>query len=166
MAWYAAHTHAGAESRAHWHLERQGFTPYLPRYLKRRRHARKTEWVRAPLFPRYLFVWVDIEKQRWRAIQSTVGVSYLICGESGPLPVPQGIVEELRQREDERGLIDLARQAPFSHGDRVQVNEGALIDQVGLFECGSDHERAVILMKLLGREVRVKLPQAAIRKAA
>ena len=71
MAWYAVHTHAGAESRAVWHLERQGFAAYLPQYSKRRRHARRTEWVRAPLFPRYLFVWVDIAKQRWQAIQST-----------------------------------------------------------------------------------------------
>lgn len=166
MAWYAVHTHAGAESRAVWHLEHQGFAAYLPQYMKRRRHARRTEWVRAPLFPRYLFVWVDIAKQRWQAIQSTIGIRYMICSDGAPMKVPETIVDELREREDERGLIDMFRHAPFDRGDRVQVTEGALIDQVGIFECQTDHERAVILLKLLGREVRVKLPQTVLCKTA
>ncbi len=166
MAWYAAHTHASAESTAIWHLERQGFAAYLPQYLKRRRHARKTDWVRTPLFPRYLFVWIDIAMQRWQAIQSTVGVRYLICSDGAPLQVPEGIVEELRQREDQKGLIDLSRQSPFRQGERVQITEGALIDQIGIFECGSDDERAVILLKLMGRELRVRMPQGALCRAA
>ncbi len=166
MAWYAVHTHPGAESRAVWHLERQGFSAYLPQYLKRRRHARKTEWVSTPLFPRYLFVWADIAMQRWQAIQSTVGIRYLICSDGKPLQVPEGIVDELREREDERGLIDMARQSPFDPGESVQVTEGALIDKVGIFECCSDKERAVILLRLLGRDVKVRLPQAALCRVA
>ncbi len=166
MAWYVAYTHAGAESSAVWHLERQGFSVYLPQYLKRRRHARKTDWVRTPLFPRYLFVWVDIAKQRWQAIKSTVGIRHLICNDSAPLKVPEGIVEELREREDPAGLIGLARQSPFSRGDRVQITDGALIDQIGIFECTSDQERAVILLSILGRELRVGLPQGALCRAA
>ena len=35
-------------------------TTYLPRYLKRRRHARRVDIVAAPLFPRYLFVAIDM----------------------------------------------------------------------------------------------------------
>ena len=124
MAWYAVHTHAGAEATAVLHLERQGFSAYLPRYQKRRRHARKTEMVLAPLFPRYLFVWVDIAKQRWQAIHSTVGVRYLICGDTGPLQVPEEIVEELRQREDDKGLIDLVQQAPFHRARRSRSLKG------------------------------------------
>ena len=62
MAWYAVHTHAGAETKAVWHLENQGFSVYLPRYLRRRRHARKVDWVPTPLFPRYLFVFMDVAK--------------------------------------------------------------------------------------------------------
>lgn len=162
MAWYAAHTHSGAEARALWHIERQGFSAYLPRYMKQRRHARKTDWIQAPLFPRYLFVWFEVAKQRWQAIQSTIGVRYLICGEQAPLMVPQRLIEELRSREDERGLIDMARQAPFRRGDRVQLTAGALIDQIGVFECCSDDERAVVLLHLLGRDLRVRVAPSSL----
>ena len=65
---YVVQTQPHAESKAMGHLIRQGFATYLPRYLKRRRHARKIETVAAPLFPRYLFVTVDMETQQWRSI--------------------------------------------------------------------------------------------------
>ena len=54
--WYVAQTQANAENKAVAHLARQGFATYLPRYLKRRSHARRVDVVAAPLFPRYLFV--------------------------------------------------------------------------------------------------------------
>ena len=86
--WYVVQTQPHAESKAMGHLIRQGFAAYLPRCLERRRHARKIETVAAPLFPRYLFVTVDIKTQRWRCIHSTFGVSRLVCNGDDPAPVP------------------------------------------------------------------------------
>ncbi len=65
-------------------LIRQGFEIYLPRYLKRRRHARKVDVVAAPLFPRYVFINIDMATQRWRPIQSTFGVSHLVMNGDEP----------------------------------------------------------------------------------
>src|SRR5664279_3292931 len=73
--WYVAQTHVHAETKATLHLRRQGFDVYLPRYRKQRRHARRVDIVAAPLFPRYLFVSVDLATQRWRSIRSTVGIT-------------------------------------------------------------------------------------------
>ena len=69
--WYVLQTHVHMEAKASAHLMRQGFGVYLPRYLKRRRHARRVDTVAAPLFPRYLFVAVERDSQRWRSIHST-----------------------------------------------------------------------------------------------
>ncbi|MEA2948325.1 MAG: transcriptional antiterminator RfaH, partial [Alphaproteobacteria bacterium] len=41
--WYVVHTQAQGEDRADLNLRRQGFATYLPRYLRARRHARRTE---------------------------------------------------------------------------------------------------------------------------
>ena len=49
--WHVAQTHIHAELKATQHLKRQGFEVYLPRYLKRRRHARRVETVAAPPVP-------------------------------------------------------------------------------------------------------------------
>lgn len=156
--WYVVHTHARAEEAALRNLERQGFSAYLPQYRKRRRHARRIDLIKAPLFPRYLFVAMDIARSRWRAVSSTIGVSHLICNGEAPARVPGGIVEDIRRRHDADGLIPVAREQKFSAGEVVQVTAGALADQVGLFERMADDERVVLLLDLLGRRIKVKLP--------
>jgi transcriptional antiterminator RfaH len=150
-------THARAETKAVHHLERQGYATYLPRYLKRRRHARRVDTVPAPLFPRYLFVAVDTAVQRWRSIQSTIGVARLVCNGDTPAPVEDRIIGGLRQREDERGYVRLERQPRFAPGDKVRVVEGVFADCLGLFEQMNDRERVALLLDLLGRKVRVIL---------
>lgn len=155
--WYVVQTHPNAEAKAASHLERQGFSVYLPRYLKRRRHARKIQTVQAALFPRYLFVNIDLQSQRWRSIQSTIGVSRLVTNGEIPAPVPAPVISGLRDREDERGFIAMAQGPSFVPGDKVRVSGGAFAEALGLFEGASDRDRVAILLDLLGRKVRVML---------
>lgn len=161
-SWYVVHTHPRAEETARRHLTRQGFSAFLPQYLKRRRHARRTDWIRAPLFPRYLFVAMDMKMTRWRAISSTVGVSHLVCLGEQPAQVPRGIIPDIQQRLDADGLIVIEPEVPFSEGDVVRVTSGALVDQLGLFQCATDEDRVILLLDLLGRQMKVKLPLDAV----
>jgi transcriptional antiterminator RfaH len=153
--WYVVQTHANLETKAATNLERQGFAVYLPRYLKRRSHARKVDTVARPLFPRYLFVAIDIAAQRWRSIQSTLGVSHLVCWSGHPASVENGVIDALKAREGESGFIKLARRFDFAPGDRVRITEGAFVDSLALVEGVNDHERVAVLLNLLGRKVRV-----------
>ena len=163
--WYVVQTQPHAESKAVAHLARQGFAAYLPRYLKRRRHARKVETVAAPLFPRYLFVTVDMETQRWRSIHSTTGVSRLVCNGEEPTPVPPAVVAALQGREDAGGFVQLERRPQFAPGEHVRIVDGVFADSLGLFECMADRERVAILLDLLGRKVRILLDEGAITAA-
>jgi transcriptional antiterminator RfaH len=152
--WYVVQTQVNSEAKAAANLDRQGFAVYLPRYLKRRSHARKVETVARPLFSRYLFVAIDVAAQRWRAVQSTLGVSHLVCWSDKPASVEDGVINALKAREDEDGFIKLARRSTFAAGDRVRVIEGAFTDSLALVEGVSDRERVAILLDLLGRQVR------------
>jgi transcriptional antiterminator RfaH len=164
-SWHVAQTHVHGEAKAAFHLRRQGYLVYLPRYLKRRRHARRIETVAAPLFPRYLFIAIDRHVQGWRSIQSTVGVSHLVCNGDEPANVPDAIITDLRGREDEYGFVGLDRTPRFFRGDKVQVIGGAFDSCLGLFEGMADRERVAILLDLLGRKVRVVLDGEAIAAA-
>lgn len=155
--WYVARTKPQSERKALGNLLQQGFTAYLPRYLKRRSHARRVDWIPAPLFPRYLFVRFDETVVRWRAISSTIGIDRLICAEERPVPVPTGVVEDIRAREGNDGLVPLGGWRRFERGEKVKVLTGAMADLIGRFDCPSDDERVFVLLDLLGRQVRVRV---------
>ena len=160
--WHVVQLHCHAETKAQLHLGRQGFVTYLPRYLKRRRHARRTETVAAPLYPGYLFVNFDPAVHRWRSIHSTVGVTRLVCNGEAPAAIDRAVIDALQAREDARGFITLDSRPRFAAGDRVRVSEGVFCDCLGLFEGMSDRERVAILLDLLGRKVRVVLDEGLV----
>jgi transcriptional antiterminator RfaH len=155
--WYVVQTQVNAEAKAGRNLIRQGFEIYLPRYLKRRSHARKIEKVAMPLFPRYLFVSVDMAKQRWRSIQSTIGVSRLVTNGADPAPIAQEVLQFLRAREDQSGFIAMDRRPLFAVGEKVRILAGPFADVVGLFDGLGDRERVAVLLDLLGQKVRVSM---------
>jgi transcriptional antiterminator RfaH len=161
--WYVVQTHPNAEANAMKHLVDQGFEVYFPRYRKRRSHARKVELVAAPFFPRYLFVAVDMQAQRWRSIKSSIGVSRLVCNGDDPAPMPLEAMVALRQREDADGFIKLdAPSSRFAAGDRVRIFDGKFAGSLGLFDGMADRDRVAILINLLGHNVPVVLDEAAI----
>lgn len=163
--WYVVQTQMNGEAKAAQNLQRQGYDVYLPRYLRRRRHARKVDFAAKPLFPRYIFVSIELAAQRWRAIQSTYGVSCLVCCGDVPAAVPEGVVPALKAREDDKGFVGMGAPAAFSPGDRVRVLAGAFMDNAGLFNGLADHDRVSILLDMLGRKVRVLLDADMIAAA-
>lgn len=163
--WYVVQTHPHAEGKAVVHLRRQGFEVYLPRYAKRRRHARRVEVMASPLFPRYLFVAIDLMHQRWRVIRSTVGVANLVCSGDEPAPIAGDVISRLKRREDSKGCVQLDLAPRFSAGDVVRVVDGAFSDCLGLFESMNDDERVLVLLDLLGRKVRVTMSMDTIEAA-
>ena len=163
--WYVVLTQAHAEPKATLHLERQGFDTYTPRLRKTRRHARRVDVVAAPLFPRYMFVGIDLTAQRWRAVNSTVGVTQLVCNGELPTAVPDAVIDELRSFEDENGFVRLPLPPGLRPGDVVRVTEGAFVSCLGLFEGMTEGQRVTILLDLLGRKTRVVLDSASVAPA-
>lgn len=168
MRWYCAYTKQDAELWARSNLWQRGFEVYLPLYSKRRRHARRTTWAEAPLFPRYLFVRTDLEGRSARGMAFAPGVVHLVRFGEQPAIVPDRIIDEIRARETDAGLIDLdgglGVSSRYVAGDRVRIEEGPLCDQVGLFQAKVDQDRVIILLGLLGREVRAVVSAKALRR--
>lgn len=145
------------------HLERQGFEVVAPRYMKRRRHARRVEDVPVPLFPRYIFACFDVEDSAWRVIRSTRGVADLVSSGLGPLSVPFEIIEEIRSRVDEWGYSVLAQNRSLVPGERLQIEAGPFAEYEAIFTQMRDEDRVIVLLSLLGRSVRAEVPLQSVR---
>jgi transcriptional antiterminator RfaH len=163
--WFVVHTQPCREVVAQQHLKEQGFDAYLPQFKKIRRHARKVDEVLAPLFPRYVFVSIDLETDQWRKIQGTRGVSYLLTMDERPALVPSDIVQGLKDQENAQGLVSLTSMALFAKGDKLRILDGAFKDYTAVFDTTDVKQRVQLLLNCLGREMKVSLPSYAVEAA-
>jgi transcriptional antiterminator RfaH len=161
--WFLVHTRARSEHKAEYHLRAQGYRTYLPRIRKTIRHARRLTTIQAPAFPRYLFVVLDLERDRWSSINGTVGVSYVVNCEDRPVPVPVGIVESLiGQSSNDVTRLD----ANLIVGQNVRILSGPFADLVGRLERLDDAGRVCVLLELMGTAVPVATHRSALAPAA
>ena len=163
--WFVVYTQPNGESRALANLARQGYEAYLPLYRRRRVHARKVDVVERPLFPRYLFVTLDLMMTRWRPILSTFGVCDLVRKGDMPAPVPTGIVEEIRAGEAMHSFDTVDPLAGARKGDPVRILKGPFANLIAQLQSAAERERVVLLLDFLGREVRMRLPRDAVALA-
>ena len=148
------------EKRADRHLGQQGFRAFLPLYRKTVRHARHFVTVEAPFFPRYLFVLLDLGRERWRSVNSTFGVASLVMQGDLPKPVPAGVVEEILATTSASGLVSSLQRLIV--GDSVRVVSGPLAGLVGTLTALDENQRVRVLLDILGKETLVAIDATRI----
>jgi transcriptional antiterminator RfaH len=158
--WYVVRTLPRMEATAEAHLMRQAFDVFLPRARTTRRHARRVETVRAPLFPGYGFVRLDLARQRWSPVNGTIGVASLVMVRDRPAPVPPGIVEGLLAAVNEDGVIDLDHD--YRPGDPVRLVSGPFAGELGVLLRLDRHGRVEMLLSLVNGRVRLKVTRDSL----
>jgi transcriptional antiterminator RfaH len=140
------------EELALTNLARQGFEAFLPRRWVTRRRARGFRVSLEPVFPRYLFVSLDLDVHRWRSINGTYGVSRLVAFGDRPTPIASEVAETLRASTGQDGALVFSD--PLHPGDRVRLIRGPFANELGVLEALDSQGRVRLLLELLGRQVR------------
>jgi transcription antitermination factor NusG len=161
--WFVAQTLSHRELSARFHLGTQGFRTFLPRFHKTVRHARSLREVIAPVFPGYIFVVLNPERDRWRSINGTFGVARLVSACQRPVPVPAGVVEALLSSVDESGLVRFDRG--LKPGQSVRVVAGPFAQLLGVLERLDTKGRVQVLLNVMGRQAAVMMDQANLTAA-
>ena len=162
--WFVVQCQPRKEVQAGLNLANQGFRSFLPRIRKTTRHARRSRTALAPLFPRYLFVSLDLGLERWRSVNGTFGVSRLVSHGAWPAPVPNGLVEELIAITEEVGAIDLKHA--LTPGERVRFLSGPFAETIGRLVALDDAGRARVLLELLGSEREISVGAETLAPAS
>lgn len=164
--WYAIRTKPHKEEVARVNYQNQHLVVYLPRMRVIRRHARRTDEVLRPIFPGYLFLHLAPAECNWAAIAGTRGVLGPVCfGEYHYPPVPDWVLENLKAKEDEEGIITPGAfvKPRLTAGTEVEVElEGGGVAR-GFFCSFRGEENVVILLDLLQRQVRATVSLNQIR---
>ena len=162
--WCVVHTQSRGEGRAEHNLRSQGYTLYAPVVWRKVRHARQLKTVQTALFPRYIFVRLDLDRDRWRNINATAGVSHLITIRDRPLPLPDGLVEALMAAHAPQLLRD--QDAEFEVDKTVQLRGGPFADLIGRIESVDEGGRVQVLLEIMGRAVLVQTTLAHVSPSA
>lgn len=152
--WCVIHTQPRGEKRAEQNLRLQGYSIFAPFIAKRVRHARRFKSVQIPLFPRYIFVELDMSRDPWRSINGTGGVSKLVTVNDRPVPLPDGLVDALM--ESDLCNQQTAALAIFRVDEPVLINDGPFADLIGRIERIDDKGRVQVLLEIMGRAVSVR----------
>jgi transcription elongation factor/antiterminator RfaH len=152
--WFLVHALPKSEGRAEMHLRAQGFRTYLPQINRTIRHARRFRNIQAPLFPRYMFVILDLSRDRWLSVRSTIGVSTLFTCEGRPIPVPAGVVEDLISSYDQTVEGPDSR---LTRGQSVRILSGPFAELIGTLDRLDAGGRTRVLLEIMSTAVPVTI---------
>jgi transcriptional antiterminator RfaH len=155
--WYAIHTKARQETLAAEHLRRQTFEVYLPSIKQGHRYHGQWREKIEPLFPRYLFIRLNLGEENIAPIRSTSGVSKLVSFSGQPATVPDPFIDALTQASDpDTGLLCPEKDL-FEAGAAVTIMDGPLHGLEAIFKLHDGEQRSIILLELLGKIQQVKI---------
>ncbi len=158
--WYAIRTKPNKEQVACLNCEQQGLTVYLPMIRKTVRHARQKKDVLRPFFPGYLFLRLTPEELNWPTIRSTRGVLEPVHFGGTYVPVPDWIIDQLKDREESGALNQSAlKRQTLQPGTEVAVNLGNHSETEGVVFSWRGKDNVIVLLNLLSRKVRVTVSQ-------
>ena len=149
--WFAVSHQPGREDVAEANLLRQGFKPFVARHLLTIRHARRLTVRRASFFPGYMFVRLDLTRDRWRSVNGTFGVRSIVMVGERPAPCPVGLVEQLIDMTDADGILDFSSKLRV--GDAVRVVSGPFTNLIGRLDRLDGPGRARVLLSIMNGEI-------------
>ena len=164
--WFLVYTKAREEKRAKKNLENQGFKTFVPMIAYEKISQPKSISLET-MFPRYLFIKIDAEKDNWAHIKSTRGVSHLVVFGDKFAEVPNSVMAFLKTRVDDNDIIKqkVTRQE-FQKGDKLVIKQGTLKGKEATFLSKTGKERVKILLKLMNELIIAEVPGQDVGRKA
>ncbi|RUM89542.1 MAG: transcription termination/antitermination protein NusG [Thermodesulfatator sp.] len=173
--WYIVHTYSGFENKVKSSLEERikqyGMedkfsaivvpTEKVVEVVKgeRRTSARK-------VFPGYILVKMDFDKESWHLVQDTPKVTGFVGGQHNPVPLPDHEAEKILKQMEERTLNPRPKY-DYEPGEKVIVTEGPFANFTGVVEEVKPEKGKVrVLVSIFGRSTPVELEFGHIHKAS
>jgi transcriptional antiterminator RfaH len=155
--WYTIYTKSRQEDSAAENKHRQAFEVYLPNIQQGQRYRGQWREKIEPLFPRYLFIRLNLGEDNIAPIRSTRGVTRLVSFSGQPATVPDPFIDALTQASDpDTGLLCPEKDL-FEAGTTVTIMDGPLHGLEAIFKVHDGEQRSIILLELLGKTQQISI---------
>lgn len=156
-SWYVVQTKPRQEKRALENLLNQGYESVLPLWKRERIRGGKLTLQEEALFPRYIFVRLDLASMNWGTIRATRGVIGLVRFGGIPASIPDNLVETLLEGGAPKGAL-------FASGDTVLITAGPFAGFEGVFDQLDGSARVMILLEFMHKVQRLSVPVPDVRR--
>ena len=148
--WYLLTTKARQEITAIKNLKNQKYTTYCPTVKINNKNV--------VLFPGYIFIHLDKNKENWSPIRSTKGVVNFVRFGVHFAQVPDNVIEFIKANQlvNKEKLKNLNK---FKPGDKIQITDGVFKNCVAIFQSFKADERVTLLLNILGQQQAINMEQ-------
>ncbi len=146
-AWFVACVESRRETDAQATIRGLGFDVFCPMEAKTKRLRGRRVECREAVFPGYLFVSFDRERDDWGAIADADGVMGILKNGQMPSRVHDIIIARLRNM-DEAGVFDAGNA--LKEGQPVEIMEGPFAGLIARVKSATAKKRIKILLDHLG----------------
>lgn len=164
--WYLIMTKHHKDACAEEQLSRQQYTVYRPLIKKEKKVKNKVIKIKESLFPRYLFIQLDMGVDDFSRVRSTKGVLNIVRFGNSFTEVPDEIIRLLRKGEiiNKKSSKDLRC---FKSGDKIIIKEGPFLGLEALFDrYKQGGDRVIVLFNMLNKMTSLDLSINEVKSIA
>ena len=161
LIWILVYTKVKEEQKAKDNLKKQGFKTFLPLISPTNKSRKLRSPV--PVFPRYLFVQIDLALSNWTSINSSYGVSSIVMFSEKFTSISNDIIEAMQKKLDESGTYkENISVIEYQKGDKVSIKKGRFAGVDAIFLSKKSKDRVMLLLSLLNTKVSTELNESNI----
>ena len=154
--WYVLNTKPKKEMQVEKIFLEAGFEIYNPKIRQDDRIS--------PFFAGYAFLRFQYPEE-FRLVKYTRGVKKVVGNQMGPTPIPEEMIEQIKEREVD-GVIELEKYGEEPEvGDEIQIMEGPLKGLTGIFKREmTQSERVLILLNYVAYQGQLIIEKKKLKK--
>ena len=152
--WYVVYVRSRHEKQVHQLFEKKGVESSLPLVKTTRQWSDRKKKVEIPLFRGYVFVRIDIGKDKLNILK-TDGVVKFIGIRSNPSRIPDEQIHWVHMMVEESDTVQSEKEIPV--GQKVSVTAGPFKGIEGVVLRSGNRSRLVILIESIMYAVSVKI---------
>lgn len=161
--WYAIHVRSRHEFKVQERLTKSGIETFLPVVAILSRWKDRKKLVNFPLFPGYLFVYIDADHQSRLTVLKVKGVVRFLGHMPGEVePVPEELINSLKKVVENKTPLD---PYPYlTEGQKVRIKRGPLAGIEGILVEKIGHHILVLSVDVLQQGAALKVEATEVER--
>lgn len=155
--WYLIYTKPRHEKKINEYLAEKSITTFLPLNKKVREWNGRKKVVDEPLFPSYVFIYLNVFEEYYTGADAEGVLSYVKCGKE-ITRVNESVIDNLKIVSNNSKIVEVS-YVRFQPGQKTIIKEGALTGLSCEIVRADNKQKLLVRVDLLQRNILLSIPE-------